>query len=112
MNLSGASVDLLTSAGVGTIAIVGGIAKGAQWRDPTSGAASWPLLASGVALSLVMATVVRAAGVHYGIEPWVQVAGSGVLCYVGPDPILRAIAAMALKRFGVNDGSQADAKKP
>ena len=113
MNIPGGSFDLLTSAGVGTIAVVGGIAKGVQWRDPVSGATSWPLFASGIALSLVMATVVRAAGVHYGIEPWVQVAGSGVLCYVGPDPILRAIAALALKRFGVNEnGSQSDAKKP
>ena len=112
MNITGGSFDLLTSAGVGTIAVVGGIAKGVQWRDPATGATSWPLFASGIALSLVMATVVRAAGVHYGIEPWVQVAGSGVLCYVGPDPILRAIAAIALKKFGVNDGSQDNAKKP
>ncbi len=111
MNIPGGSIDLLTSAGVGTVAVVGGFAKGAQWVD-ASGKTSISLMISGIALSLVMATVVRAAGVHYGIEPWVQVAGSGVLCYVGPDPILRAIAAMALKKFGVNDAGQVDAKKP
>ncbi len=107
------SGELLTPFGVGAVAVVGGVAKGAQWMNPATGATSWPLLVSGIALSLVMATVVRATGVHYGIEPWVQVAGSGVLCYVGPDPILKAIAAMALKKFGVNDGgNQSDPKKP
>ena len=112
MNIPGGSIDLLTSAGVGTIAVVGGIAKGAQWRDPQSGATSWPLLASGIALSLVMATVVRAAGVHFGWEPWIQVAISGVSCYLGPDPILRALGSIAFKRFGVTDGSKDDVKKP
>lgn len=107
------SGELVTSFGVGAVAIVGGVAKSTQWRDSVTGKTSFPLLISGVALSLVMATVVRAAGVHYGIEPWVQVAGSGVLCYVGPDPILRAIAAMALKRFGVNENADPNnAKKP
>lgn len=109
--VSGA-IDLATSLGVGALAVVGGVAKGAQWRDPKTGAMSIAMMISGIATALVMATVVRAAGVHYGVEPWVQVAGSGVLCYVGPDPILRAIAGMALKRFGVNDnGGQNDADK-
>ncbi len=95
--------SVTTSLGVGVLAILGGLAKGAQWRDAVTGAISLPALISGIALSLVMATVIRAAGVHFGIEPWAQVAGSGVSCYVGPDPILRALANMALKRFGVND---------
>lgn len=106
------AVDLATSLGVGALAVVGGVAKGAQWRDPKTGSMSIAMMISGIATALVMATVVRAAGVHYGVEPWVQVAGSGVLCYVGPDPILRAIAGMALKRFGVSDnGGQDDAHK-
>lgn len=105
MTIPVAGSELLTSLGVGAVAVVGGVAKGTGWLNAETGVTNWPLLVSGVALSLVMATVVRAAGVHYGVEPWVQVAGSGVLCYVGPDPILRAIAAMALKRFGVNDNA-------
>lgn len=113
MNIPGGAVDLVTSAGVGTLAVVGGVAKGAQWRDMVTGKFSWGLMASGIATSLVMATVVRAAGSHYGVEPWVQVAGSGVLCYVGADPILRAIANMALKRYGINDnGDPGNGKKP
>lgn len=113
MALPNNNADLFTSMGVGALAVVGGLAKGAQWRDPKTGAMSFTLLISGIATALVMAAVVRATGVHYGIEPWVQVAGSGVFCYVGPDPILRAIANTALKRFGVNDnGGQSDVTKP
>jgi hypothetical protein len=67
---------------------------------------SFGLLTSGIALSLVMATVIRAVGVHFGIEPWAQVAGAGVSCYVGPDPILKAIAGIALKRFGVSEDAK------
>ena len=111
MNIPGGGVDLITSAGVGAVAVVGGVAKGAQWRDSETGKFNMGLMASGIATSLVMATVVRAAGVHYGVEPWVQVAGSGVLCYVGADPILHAIANMALKRYGVDNGD-GSAKKP
>ncbi len=104
---------LATSFGVGTLAIIGGLAKGAQWRDAKTGDISVAAMISGVALSLVMATVIRAAGVHYGIEPWVQVAGAGVTCYVGPDPILRVLASMALKRFGVSeDENKPNAPKP
>lgn len=105
--------DLLTSIGVGSLAIVASIAKGDQWRNPKTGEPSSALFISGVATALVMAAIVRAAGVHYGIEPWVQVAGSGVLCYVGPDPIIRTIAGMALKRFGVQEnGNQNSPVKP
>lgn len=107
------SADLFTSVGIGAIAVLGAIAKGDQWRDAKTGTANFGLLVSGISTALIMAAIVRAAGVHYGVEPWVQVAGSGVLCYVGPDPIIRAIAGMALKRFGVQEnGSQANAIKP
>lgn len=103
--------DLLTSVGVAILSVLGGIAKGAQWRD-ASGAINLGMLLSGIALSLVMATVIRAVGVHFGIEPWAQVAGAGVSCYVGPDPILRAIAGMALKRFGVSENGTNGNGKP
>lgn len=107
------SSDLFTSLGIGAISVIGALAKGEQWRDAKTGKASIGLLISGISAALIMATIVRAAGVHYGVEPWAQVAGSGVLCYVGPDPIIRAIAGMALKRFGVQEnGSQSNADKP
>jgi hypothetical protein len=112
MTVPNSDPTLITSLGVGAVAVLGGIAKGSQWRDAQTGKISYPAMVSGVALSLVMATVIRAAGVHYGWEPWVQCALSGVACYVGPDPILRALAGMALKRFGVNeDGNKPDAAK-
>lgn len=113
MPLPSASPDAAT-VGVGILAVLGGIAKGVQWRDTKTGAISWPLLIGGIATALVMAAVVRATGVYFGIEPWIQVAGSGVLCYVGPDPILKAIANMAMKHFGIptsNNGAN-DANKP
>lgn len=114
MSVTPADSNIMTSLGVGLLAVLGGLAKGAQWRDATTGKISIAALVSGVALSLVMAAVIRAVGVHYGIEPWAQVAGSGVSCYVGPDPILRALANMALKRFGVNEngGSGSNVPKP
>lgn len=96
---------LLTTVGVGAIAVVGALSKTSQWRDAKTGNFSYPLMVSGVAACLVMASIVRAAGVHFGVEPWAQVMASGVLCYVGPDPIIRGVAGMILKRFGVqNDG--------
>lgn len=93
--------DIFTSLGVGTISIVGAISKATQWRDAKTGNISWPLMISGIATCLIMASIVRAAGVHWGVEPWAQVMFSGVFCYVGPDPIIRAVAGIALKRFGV-----------
>lgn len=113
MTVPADNADLFTSMGVGALAILGGLSKGAQWRDPSTGRMSMGLLISGIATALVMAAIVRAAGVHYGIEAWAQVAGSGVACYVGPDPIIRAIAGVALKRFGVSeDGNSSNAAKP
>lgn len=96
------NVDLVTSMGVAGLALLGGIAKGQQWRDSKTGGFSLGLMLSGIATALIMATVVRAAGTHYGVEPWIQVAGSGVLCYVGPDPILRGLAGLAMKYFDLN----------
>jgi hypothetical protein len=102
--------DLITTGGIALLAIIGGIAKANQWRDGT-GKFSAAMMFSGLALCLVMAAVIRAVGIHWGIEDWAQVAGSGVSCYVGPDAILRAIAGMALKKFGVENGSQNNAAK-
>lgn len=87
--------------GVGAISIVGAISKTTQWRNAETGAVVWSLLIGGIATCLIMASIVRAAGVHFGIEPWVQVMGSGVLCYVGPDVVIKAVAGMILKRFGI-----------
>lgn len=113
MNIPGGAVDLVTSAGVGTLAVVGGVAKGAQWRDKITGRFSFGLMASGIATSLVMATVVRAAGAHYGWEPWVQVAISGVGCYIGADPILHGLANLFFKKYGMPTiGDSSDGKKP
>lgn len=93
--------DLLTTVGVGTISVVGAIAKTTQWRDAATGKIVWSLLLGGVATCLIMASVVRAMGEKFGIEPWFQVMASGVLCYIGPDPILKAVSGMILKRFGI-----------
>lgn len=93
--------DLYTDAGVGVLAVLGAIAKSTQWRDPETGKINPLLMLSGVAVCLIMAAIIRAAGVHYGVEPWVQVAGSGVACYVGPDAIISGIAQMAMARFGI-----------
>lgn len=104
--------NLATSGGIAALAVLGAVANGDKWRDPKSGTINPSLLVSGIATSLILATAVRAAGVHFGVEPWAQVAASGVLCYVGPDPILKALAGMALKRFGVVDGTKQDSSKP
>ena len=101
------SSDFLTTLGVGAISVVGAISKSTQWRDAKTGKFAWALMFSGVATCLIMASIVRAAGVHYGVEPWAQVMFSGVFCYVGPDPIIRAIAGMALKKFGVQTDDNA-----
>lgn len=92
---------LLTSVGVGSISVIGAVSKTTQWRDASTGRIIWSLLAGGVATCLIMASVVRAVGLHYGVEPWYQVMASGVLCWVGPDPILRAVSGMILKRFDI-----------
>ena len=105
--------DIMTSAGVGLISIIAGASKSAQWYDLKTGQVVWPIFFSGIATCLIMASIVRAGGVHYGVEPWVQVMLSGVLCYVGPDPIIRAVAKGALNRFGVKeDDNAANGKSP
>lgn len=101
--------DLLISGGVGVLSVFGYLAKGSQWQDPKTGRISTTLMISGISLCLIMATVVRAGGVHFGVEPWVQCAVSGVFCYLGPDPILRALGKLALNKIGVpNDAGNDD----
>lgn len=105
--------DLMTSFGVGAISVIGAVSKSTQWRDAQTGKFVWTLMFSGIATCLVMASIVRAAGVHWGVEPWAQVMFSGVFCYVGPDPIIRSVATVALKRFGLEEkANAADASKP
>lgn len=102
---------LLTSIGVGAISVIGAVSKSTQWVDAKTGKISKTLMMSGIATCLIMATIVRAVGSHYGIDDWYQVMFSGVFCYVGPDPIIRMIAGMALKRIGADgDGNNADRK--
>lgn len=112
MTILPGNTDLITSVGVGTISVVGAISKSTQWRDTKTGKMSLTLVFSGIATCLIMASIVRAAGVQWGIEPWAQVMASGVLCYVGPDPVIRAVAGLALKRIGVqpNDNANDTAK--
>lgn len=113
MTVASDGSGLFTSLGVGAISVVGAVSKSTQWLDPKTGRISIALMASGIATCLVAATIVRAAGVHYGVEPWAQVMFSGVFCYVGPDPIIRGVAKVALKRFGVEeDDNAANGKKP
>lgn len=105
--------DLLTSFGVGAISVVGAVSKSTQWRDAKTGTFVWTLMFSGIATCLIMASIVRAVGQHFGVEPWAQVMFSGVFCYVGPDPIIRTVAGMALKKFGVEEkGNAVDPSKP
>lgn len=104
--------SLLTSFGVGTISVIGAVAKSTQWRDGKTGKFAYPLMLSGVATCLIMASIVRAAGVHWGVEPWAQVMFSGVFCYVGPDPVIRAVAGGFLKKFGVATDDNVPAIKP
>lgn len=112
MTISADGNGLATSLGVGAVAVVGALTKATQWRDAKTGKLSMTLLISGVATCLIMATIVRAGGVHFGVEPWAQVMASGVLCYVGPDPVIRGVAGLILKRFGVPDGTDPQATKP
>lgn len=102
-----------TTVSVAGISIVGAVTKCAQWVDAKDGKFSWGLMFSGVAACLILAAAVRALGEQYHAEPWAQVMFSGVLCYIGPDPIIRALASIALKRFGIgSDVDAVDGKKP
>lgn len=105
--------DLAITFGVGALAVIATIAKGAQWQDPHTGKVNIFMLITGIATALVLAALVRAGGVHFGVEPWAQVAASGVLCYVGPDSILKSAASMILSKFGVKtNGDAGNAGKP
>ena len=106
-------VNLWTAGGVAGISIVGAVTKCAQWIDAKTGKFSWILMASGIATCLIMASIVIALGEQYHVETWAQVMFGGVLCYVGPDPIIRGMASVALKRFGVgSDDDDAGRKSP
>lgn len=105
MSVSGnENSDLWGTIWVGAISIVGALSKCTEWRD-ASGKFSWPAMVSGMAACLILAAIVRWAGSQYGISTSAQVMIAGVLCYVGPDPIIRALASVALKRIGVENGT-------
>jgi hypothetical protein len=92
---------MLTTGGVAAISVVGAISKTTQWRDGATGKVIWSLLIGGIATCLILASVIRAIGLKMGIDPWYQIMATGVLCWLGPDPILRAVAGTILKRFGI-----------
>ncbi len=95
------SSDILTTLGMAVLAFAGALSKGQQWRDPQSGNVNYGRLVSGIATALVLTSIVRAIGVHYGLEVWAQVALSGVFGYIGPDIIVGVISKMLLQRFGL-----------
>lgn len=116
MTVPAGNSDLLTSLGVAAVSVVGAIANsggGSKWQDPKTGKFSPFLMIGGISTCLILATAIRGGGQHYGVEPWLQVATTGVLCYVGADPIIRGLAQFILKRIGANpDGSQSPSPKP
>lgn len=93
--------DYVTTGGMAVLAFVGAVSKGKQWRDAKSGKIDYGMLATGVATSLMLTAIVRAIGVHYGVEITAQFALAGVFGYIGPDPIISVISNQLLKRFGI-----------
>jgi hypothetical protein len=96
--------DVWTTVGLGVISVIGGLSKCAQWRDTKTGKFSIPAMIAGISACLILASCVKWLGDAKGVSEWGQMVISGVLCYVGPDPIIRGVAAMALKQIGVKEG--------
>ncbi len=107
--------DYVTTVGMGVLAFVGAVSKGKQWRDSTTGKVDFSMLVTGVATALLLTAIVRAIGVHYGVETTAQIALAGVFGYIGPDPIISVISNMLLKKFGIGEtkdaGHDNDAKQ-
>lgn len=97
------SSDILTTLGMAVLAFAGAVSKGQQWRDPVTGKVNYWRLATGVATALVLTSIVRAIGVHYGLEVWAQVAIAGVFGYVGPDVIIGIAYKVLLKWAGLGE---------
>lgn len=100
--------------GMGVLAFMGAVSKGNQWRDPKTGKVSMSLLVTGVSTALLLTAIVRAIGVHYGMETWAQIAMAGVFGYIGPDPIISVISNLVLKKLGLggqNDGRDDSSKR-
>lgn len=95
--------DYVTTIAMGVLAFAGAISKGKQWRDSATGKVNVGVLVAGIATSLVLTAIVRAIGIHYGLEIWAQLALAGVFGYIGPDPIIGAISKFLFKRFGLED---------
>lgn len=95
--------EIVTTIGMGVLAFMGAVSKGSQWRDPVTGKISFGRLGAGLATTLVLTAIVRAIGIHYGLETWTQLALAGVFGYIGPDPIIGAISKLLLKRFGLGE---------
>jgi hypothetical protein len=97
--------DYVTTIGMGVLAFVGAVSKGNQWRDGKTGKISLSLLFTGVSTALLLTAIVRAIGIHYGMEVWAQIALAGVFGYIGPDPIISVISSLVLKWLGLGDQS-------
>lgn len=95
--------DYVSTGIMGALAFAGAVSRGAQWRDPKSGVISPARLVTGVATALILTAIVRAIGVHYGVEITAQFALAGVFGYIGPDPIISVISNTLLKKFGTGD---------
>jgi hypothetical protein len=106
--MSDQSPDVLSTVGLGALALAGSISKGRQWRDPVTGRISISIMATGIATAILLASIVRAAGVHYGVEIGAQIAIAGVAGYIGPDPIIAGISKLVLRRFGLADKKDGD----
>lgn len=90
-------------AGLVGAAIVGSVTKCPQWIDARTGRFSTLLMLSGMAVSLVLASIVHWVGIEKGIDAWTQIMVTGVGCYMGPDMIIRAVFnGFVLKRVGVD----------
>lgn len=107
----GQGAGLWITAAVAAISVVGGLTKSTEWRDAKTGKFSPAAMVSGICTCLILASIVRWSGDTQGISPTAQVMIAGVLCYLGPDPIIRSVASIGLKRIGVQqDGNGNDTK--
>lgn len=103
MTTEPANPDYVSTGIMGALAFAGAVSRGTQWRDPKTGEISLARLTTGVATALMLTAIVRAIGVHYGVEITAQFALAGVFGYIGPDPIISVISSALFKRFGGGD---------
>ena len=101
-NAGGDLNSFWTVAGIIASAIVGAVTRSAQWVNPKTGNFSLLLMLAGIAVCLIFGSIVHWVGLEKGIDAWTQIVVTGVFCYVGPDPLIRAFVNIAAKRLGVS----------